>query len=164
MKTVEVFYDYICPYCREGHSYLAELLPEFPDVEVEWHPCESHPRPERYGFHSDLCARGMYVAREQGADLMEYHRRMYGAAQTDRADLEDINVLAKVVDGLLDSEAFGKALTGGAYRDKLSENNRLAWQTYGFPAVPSYRLDGAVLKAVPGVGVTKGLLETFLKS
>ena len=163
MKTLEVFYDYICPFCRKGHSYLTELLPEFPDVEVDWHPCESHPRPERYGFHSDLCARGLYIAREQGADLMEYHRRMYQAAQTDHVDLENVSALMKVVDGLLDPEAFGEALTEGAYRDKVSENNQLAWQIYGFPAVPSYRLDGAFLKAIPGVGVIKKQLEAFLK-
>jgi len=163
MKKLEVYFDYICPFCLRGHGFLTELLPGFPGVEVEWRPCESHPRPGRFGYHSDLCIRGMYIALEQGADLMEYHRRMFQAAHSDRADLEDVSALMKVVDGLLDPEAFGKALAAGAYEDKLAENNQLAWETYAFPAVPSYRMNGALLKSIPGIGVTKKRLETFLR-
>jgi len=163
MKKLEVFYDYICPYCLKGHSYLVELMPKFPDVEVVWHPCESHPRPERYGLHSDLCARGMYIALDQGADLMEYHRRMYRAAQSDGADIEDVSVLMKVVEGLLDPQAFGTALSEGAYQDKLLEENRLVWEVYGFSAIPSYRMEGKALVAKPDVGVTRSGLEAFLR-
>jgi predicted DsbA family dithiol-disulfide isomerase len=163
MPKLEVFFDYACPHCLRGHGYLAELLPEFPDLEIEWRPCEAHPRPEHYGRHSDLCACGMYAAREQGSDLTEYHKRIYHTAQTSRADIEDINVIAEAADGLLDRDELRDALSGGKYEDKLLENNRLVWDEYDCPAVPSYRADGDMLKSQLGVGVSKEQLAAFIE-
>lgn len=162
MPTLEVFFDYACPYCLRGHEILRELMPRFPTVCVQWHPCEAHPRPERYGLHSDLCARGMYYAQEHGLDLMEYHRRMYRAAVVDRVDIESPDVVAQLVDGLTDSKQFHRALSHGVYADKLLENNRLAWEVYQYPAVPSYCMNGLLLKAIPNIGVTNPQLSAFL--
>ncbi|MDR0469157.1 MAG: DsbA family protein [Peptococcaceae bacterium] len=163
MSKLEVFYDYSCPFCLRGHDYLLELLPQHPEVEVEWRPCEAHPRPEEHGRHSDLCARGMYIAGKLGADLMEYHQRMYKAGVTDRsADIEDGGVLAGYLDDMLDKSAFQAELAGSSYQDILDENNSLVWDVYDCPAVPSFRLDGKLLKSIPGVGVTKEGLAAFL--
>ena len=162
MPKLEVFFDYICPYCLLGHEYLLELLPQYPGHEIEWRPCESHPRPEQHGRHSDLCARGMFFALEQGADLIEYHRRVYQAALTERANVEDLNVMLAATEGLLDQKKLREALAGNQYVDRLLENNQLAWVQYDFPAVPSYRLNGELLKSTPGVGVSKEQLAAFL--
>lgn len=162
MTTLEVFFDYACPYCLRGHEILLELLPQYPQILIEWHPCEAHPRPDRYGLHSDFCARGMFYAQEQRADLMEYHRRMYRAVLTDHLNIEELSVVAKAADGLLDAKLLYEALTDNAYADKLLENNRLAWEVYRFPAVPSYCMNGKLLKSVENIGVTKRLLAEFL--
>lgn len=162
MSTLEVFFDYTCPFCMRGHEILQELMPQYPNVSIEWHPCEAHPRPEHYGRHSDLCARGMYYALDQGADLMEYHSRMYRAALTDRADIENLSIVAQLADGLLDSKLFHDTLSGGLYLDRLLQNNQLAWETYEFPAVPSYRMNGKLLKAIGNVGITNARLVEFL--
>lgn len=162
MSTLEVFFDYACPYCYRGHEILLELLPQFPTVSVEWHPCEAHPRPERYGSHSDLCARGMFFALEQGADLMEYHGRMYHAALVDRIDIESPDVVSQLMEGLLDIKLLGSALSGNLYLDRLCQNNQLAWDSYQFPAVPSYRMNEKLLKAIGNVGITKERLSEFL--
>lgn len=160
---LEVFYDYTCPFCLRGYNYLLEVLPEFPDLTVEWRPCEAHPRPERYGLHSDLCARGLYIAREHGADLAEYHRRMYQAAQVDRLNIEDVNVLADLMDGLLPAEAFREALLAGAHEKELAANNRATWEEHAFEAVPSLALPDRTLPAEPGVGLSPESIRTFLK-
>jgi predicted DsbA family dithiol-disulfide isomerase len=97
----------------------------------------------------------MYYAQEQGADLAEYHRRMYNAALTDRQPIEELNVLSKVVEGLLNAETFAAALSGGAFLSELATNNRLAWAAYQFPAVPSYRMNGKSLMSIENVGVSK---------
>ena len=162
MPKLEVFFDYICPYCLRGHEYLMEILPQHPDIEVVWRPCESHPRPETHGLHSDLCVRGMYFALDQGADLTEYHRRMYGAAQIDRLNIEDISVLLEITDGMLDRDGLREALSGSGYVGELLENNRLVWDEYDCPAVPSYRMNGKLLKSIPSVGVSKEQLSAFL--
>jgi len=163
MPKLEVFFDYACPYCLRGHEYLLEVLPLYPQLEIVWCPCEAHPRPDRYGLHSDLCARGMYFALEHGADLLEYHDRMYRSALKSRADIEDLRALSKLTEGLLDADAFYAALSGGAYQGRLSENNRLAWKTHRFPAVPSYRMNGKLLKSIENIGVSKQQLAAFIE-
>jgi len=42
IPKLEVFFDYACPYCQQGHESLLELLPQYPQVEIVWYPCEAH--------------------------------------------------------------------------------------------------------------------------
>ena len=163
MRQLEVFFDYACPYCLKGHEYLTELLPQCPDIEVIWRPCEAHPRPERYGRHSDLCIQGMFYALEQGVDVWEYHEQMYAAALTDRVNIEDADVLAGRVRGLLDHEDFLAEIMSGTYEKAVADANVYAWDESGLNAVPSFRMDGSALDAVEDVGVTKQQLAEFLK-
>lgn len=163
MRILEVFFDYACPFCLRGHTMLLELLPSFPDIEVRWCPCEAHPRPESYGKHSDLCIQGMFFAQAQGADLDEYHARMYRAAIKDRVDIEDIGVLAGCVSDILDAKAFAAALRAGTYAEALRRSNAHAYQEEGVWAVPSYRMEGKKLDAVENIGVHKKQLEAFLR-
>lgn len=163
MTTLEVYFDYACPYCLRGHEILLELMPLYSNIKIEWHPCEAHPRPERYGLHSDLCARGMFYAQENGVDLMEYHRIMYRSAVTDRTDIEDLTVVAQLAEGLTDSKRFFEVLSGDAYADRLLRNNQLAWGEYQFAAVPSYRMNGKLLKSIENIGITKSRLAAFIE-
>ena len=68
-----------------------------------WHPCEAHPRPEHYGLHSDLCVQGLFYALEHDIDVWEYQERMYNAAVKARVNIEDPEVVAGHVHGLIDS-------------------------------------------------------------
>jgi len=163
MRRLEVFFDYACPYCLKGHGYLAELLPRFPDIEVIWRPCEAHPRPERYGPHSDLCIQGMFYALEQGVDIWEYHERMYTAALKDGVNIEDADVLAGRVRGLLEYTDFLAEMMSGKYKKAVTEANVYAWGQCGLCAVPSFRMDGQSLNAVEDAGVTKQQLMAFLE-
>jgi len=162
MNELEVFFDYTCPYCLRGHEYLVELLPLYPQIEVVWRPCEAHPRPERYGRHSDLCIQGMFFAMDQGVDLWTYHERMYRAAQKDRIDIEDIHVLADSVRDLLDADAFARSLETGEYARGQKAANQYAFGQSGVWAVPSYRMNGSKLDSIEDVGVTKKQLAAFM--
>lgn len=159
---LEVFYDYTCPFCYTGYERLKEVLVDYPELEVVWRPCEAHPRPETYGLHSDLCARGFYQAEKQGADLDQYHKIMYKAGMADKDNIEDLEVVADLIANMTDRKTFYKALTEGKYQSKLDENNRQAWAVENFSAVPSLRLDGSTLVAVPGIGITKDQIKQFL--
>lgn len=161
---LEVFFDYACPYCLCGHESLIELLPEFPQIEVEWCPCEAHPRPDRYGMHSDLCARGMMFVRDNGAELMEYHRRMYRAALKDQSDIEDLRVVCDLVADLVDADEMYETLRSDAYTDELEQNNRLAWSTHRFDAVPSFVVGTRQLLSVENIGLTKDAMRRFLST
>lgn len=157
-----MFFDYACPYCLRAHEYLTELMPQYPDVSVVWRPCEAHPRPDRYGPHSDLCIQGYFFARENGADVLAYHDRMYRAALKDRIDIESIDVLTDSVRDLVDADAFRLALQQGTYQKALAESNQLAFERSGVWVVPAYRMKGRKIDAVENVGVSKEQLRRFL--
>lgn len=163
MPRIEIFFDYACPYCMRAHAYLVELLPQYPDVEAAWRPCESHPRPERYGPHSDLCIQGLFYAQDHGADIAAYHEAAYAAALRERIDVEDINVLAARMAPLLDAGDFKAQVNAGRYRTRLREANDYAYGKSGVWVVPAYRMDGRRLDVREDVGVTKAQLERFLR-
>jgi predicted DsbA family dithiol-disulfide isomerase len=167
MKSLEVFFDYICPFCKKGYEYLTELIAEepdlFTDISIEWQPCEAHPRPESFGLHSDLCIQGMYFAEDTGADILKYHTRMFDAALVSRINIEDASVLAEFVSDIVDAEAFKEALTSGRYEESGQAGNDYAYKTSHVWAVPSYRMDGQELNAVENVGVTKEDLRAFFR-
>lgn len=91
---LELFFDYICPYCYRGHRMFLELLPLYPGLEVIWRPCESHPRPENTYRHSDMAIQGMYYLEECGGDLSSYHRLVYEAHFEKGLDISNCSVLA----------------------------------------------------------------------
>ena len=162
MRKMEVFFDYACPFCLKGHKYLEELLPQYPDVEVVWRPCEAHPRPERYGLHSDLCIQGLFYALEQSVDIWAYHGRMYNAAVRERVNIEDPEVVAGHAHGLLDIDGFLNAIMSGKYARAAAEANDYAYGQSGVWVVPAYRMDGRKLDSIENVGVTKAQLAAFL--
>lgn len=154
-NELHIFFDYICPYCLRAHNYLKELMPEYPDQAIVWHPCESHPRPERFGPHSDLCIQGYFYALEHGVNILEYHDRMYQAVFKDHVNIEDIDILGDYVSDLVDVAKFKSSLKQGTYLEKLKVSNELAFEHSGVWAVPAYRLGDLKLDAVENVGVTK---------
>ncbi len=162
METLEVFFDYICPYCLKAQEFLKELVLPKPEIHVLWRPCESHPRPESWGPHSDLCIQGYLFALDHHADLWEYHDRMFRAAQKDGVPIEDADALSECVKGLLDPDAFRKALKTGVYRTRQLALNDYAYEKSGVWAVPAYRMGGRRLDAVEDVGVTRDQLARFL--
>ncbi len=163
-RELHVFFDYICPFCLRAHKYLMELIQDYPDVAVVWHPCESHPRPERYGLHSDLCIQGYFYAVDNGINIPEYHDRMYQAAQKDHVNIEDMDALSEYVRDLVDADDFRLSLQQEVYRDKLDESNKLAFEHSGVWAVPAYRTGALKLDAVENVGVSKEEIQDLLRN
>ena len=161
-RELHVFFDYICPFCLRAHKYLMELIPDYPNVAVVWHPCESHPRPDRYGSHSDLCIQGYFYAVDNGINILEYHDRMYQAAQKDHVNIEDMDALSEYVSDLVDPDDFRLSLQQETYRDKLDESNKLAFENSGVWAVPAYRMGALKLDAVENVGVSKEQIRHLL--
>lgn len=163
MNKLEVFFDYACPYCLRAHGYLVELSKLYPEINVVWRPCEAHPRPDRYGPHSDLCIQGMFYALEHEADILAYHEIMYRAALKDRINVEDINVLSKAASALFDRDDFYHAIKTGRYEKEQKEANRYAYMQTGIMVVPSYRMNGGELNSAEDIGVTKERLRDFIE-
>ena len=161
-NTLEVFFDYSCPYCLRGHEYLKELITDYPELEVVWRPCEAHPRPEEYGRHSDLCIKVLLYALDAGEDVWFLHGVLYNAALKDRVDIENPEILAGYAGDVVDKKKVLKALLDEAYSKRVEEGNDYAYGQNGVWALPSYRMNGKKLDSVEGVGITKSQLRSFI--
>jgi len=162
MRKLEVFFDYTSVYCLMAHKNLAELLPQYTDIEVVWRPCESHPQPEGRK-RSDLCIQGLFFATEQGIDSWAYHKRIFDAIFVERVNIEKPEALARSVRKLIDPDAFLDAIKGGAYKQALDDANEYAGEKAGVQSVPAYRLDGKKLDSEENAGVSKQQLIDFLQ-
>jgi Predicted dithiol-disulfide isomerase involved in polyketide biosynthesis len=158
MATMEIFFDYICPDCRRGNQYLLELLPKAPPIDLIWRPWELRPRPAGGLLHTDLCFQGLFFAQDQGADLFDYHGRMYQAVR-DQADIEDVGVLTSLVEGLLDRAAFRKALEDRTYLQAQLEANHYA-REQKVEVAPTFIMGGRRLGYK--TGVSKEQLAEFI--
>ncbi len=162
MSRMEFFFDYSCPYCLRGYEDLLKLLPAYPAAELVWCPIEAHPRPERWGSHSDLCVQALLFALQNGADPFLFSERMFRAIFEEHIDIESAAVLAACFRDLLDENALCCALEHGDFAQQNRDANDYAYEQCAVWAVPSFRMDGHKLDAVEGVGVTKEQLRDFL--
>ena len=162
MKVLKMYVDFACPYCLKGYDIIHNILPKFPDVQLDLIPCEAHPRPEVWGKYTDLLAAGYYVAMDQKADLVKYTYAAFDAGVRHKVDIENVDVLKEVFHDVMDVEDLANQLNGKTYAEKINDNNLMAWETLGMPAVPTLYLGDDVLYAIPGVGITAELVEGLL--
>ncbi len=164
MKNTSFYFDYICPFCYRSFNELTEYKKLHPDLTIHFHPFEIHPRPENFGKHSDLCIRGMFLAKELGVDLWTYNRTIFDARFQQRADIENIDVLSDILKDLIDPEVFRNAIRSGKYVKDLDAANQTAYHELNIMVVPHYISEHAVLESIEGIGISKETLFQFLDS
>lgn len=163
-KRLNVYFDYVCPYCYRGIMDLLDLLPDFPEVSVCWIPCEAHPRPEWALVHSDLAGQAMMAAADQHCDMMRFHREVFSAHFKEGGRIDDIQLLTDIaVRCGADREQMLTALKKGQFRSNILANNRLVWDTLHFEAVPCYEWGGRLLASHEDVMIPKEQLRRFLE-
>jgi predicted DsbA family dithiol-disulfide isomerase len=173
MTKVRFFYDYECPFCKKGFEDLMDDLPSFPDIEIEWRPIESHPRPENQRPHTDLCIQAFYIAEGLGADMTAFHKAMFQAVLVDGLNVEKDRIIAEALKGVVDGTKFEttflEVLKSGKYASRVNENNDLAYEKSGVWFVPAFRIPGSDLKSAPrldakgGIGVSWEEIKRFLE-
>nr|WP_269775808.1 DsbA family protein [Treponema primitia] len=163
MAKMQVFYDYECPYCKKGYEYLVSYIGDYPELEIEWRPVESHPRPEDHPPHTDLSCQSYYIAKELNADMPKFHAAMFQAVAVERRNVEKPDVLVDIVKGLVDGAKFKAILESGKYAKQIDENNDLAYEKSGVWFVPAFRMNGHKLDAAAQVGVAKEQVKAFLE-
>lgn len=163
MKRVEVYFDYLCPYCYKGHQNLKQLLPGHPDVEIVWMPCEAHPRPEVSKIYSDIAMMGMFFLRDHGGDVDQYNDLVYEAHFEREERIDDPELLTGIAGECgADPAAFKKALCDGRYSEEVHAANRRAWGEKGWEAVPSYSCGEKNIGSQGGILVPLENLDRFL--
>ena len=164
MKNTDFYFDYICPFCYQSFKELSEYKLLHPELTIEYHPFEIHPRPESFGKHTDLCIRGMFLAKELGVDLWAYNTAILNARFQQRADIENIDVLSDIVKDLIDPQVFRNTIRSGQYQNNLDNANQTAYHTLRIMVVPHYITENKVLESIEGIGISKEALFQFLDS
>ena len=138
-KKIKVFYDYTCPFCYKGIGELQDILPDYKSVEVEWSPCEAHPRPEPARVHSDLAAQvGFYIA-ENGFNIKKYNNLVFEAHFENQQRIDDKELLADLAEQAgAKREDVLELLAANKNAKKVEDSNIEVWDTLGIPAVLSY--------------------------
>ncbi len=164
-KLLKIYFDYICPYCHQGIMDLLELLPEYPEISVEWIPCESHPKPEPALIHSDLASQAMLAAADQGCDLIPFHKKIFAAHFAEHNRIDSLPILADIAAACgADRGKILAALQTGAHTQTVLDNNRLVWNTLNLEAVPCYQCGDKTLASHEDVMISKKQLRDFLNS
>jgi predicted DsbA family dithiol-disulfide isomerase len=163
MPVMRFFYDYECPYCKKGYEYLMGQIKDYPDIEIEWRPIESHPLPEDHPPHTYLACQSYYAAKELDAPMGAFHALMYQAVSIERRNVEDPDVICNIVKDIVDTAKFKEILVSGKYAAQIDENNDLAYEKSGVWYVPAFRMDGKKLDAKGGIGIRPEELKSFLK-
>ncbi len=160
---LEVFYDYVCPYCYKGLEELRSLTTGYPEVALDFIPCEAHPRPEPAKIHSDLAAQLCYFLKDKGLDVQAYNDLVYKAHFEDKLPVDDPALLASFAAacGADEQEAL-HALKQNLYAEQVRRANELVWSTLGCPAVPSYRCGDKTAFSGGGVLVSPDAVEKLL--
>ena len=165
MPKIEVFFDHTCPYCYRGHSYLMELLPKYPSVQILWRPIEAHPKIEEpeHKPYEDLAVQGSLYIRDAGGDELAFHERVYKANYKEKLAVDDITVLVKCAGEVgADAVGFEDALKNAKYEKAQREANDYAYEEKRVWAVPTFVCGAKRLDSIQGVGVTKEQLDAFL--
>jgi len=164
MSVMQFFYDYECPYCKIGYEYLLDQISNYPDIEIEWRPMESHPLPENHSPHTHLACQSYYVAKELGADMAEFHAAMFQAVAVERQNVENPKVLCDILMEIVDVNKFRPILESGKYAKQVDENNELAYEKSDVWYIPAFRMNGKKLDAKGGIGIRPEELRSFLKN
>ena len=159
MKKVDVYFDFLCPYCKKGILDLVSIMTKSGDLQVNWIPCEAHPRPEISRQYTDLCSEAYYSTVENGGNGTEFVLKVYeGKRIDDPALLTDLAALCGA-----DAEKVSGDLKTRRFNAQILKNNDTAWEDLGYLAVPDYRAGDRELKSMPGCMISEEELRSFLK-
>jgi len=163
-KKIKVFYDYTCPFCYKGIGELQDILPDYKSVEVEWSPCEAHPRPEPAPIHSDLAAQVACYLQERGLDIAKYNDLVYHAHFVEKRRIDDPALLCEFVSLCgADASDVSSSLKENVYANQVVANNKRVWETLAFEAVPSYRFGDKIAASGGGLLVDIHEVEELIK-
>ncbi len=161
IRHLEMFFDYLCPYCRKAHIELQELMTHYRDIVIDWYPTAVQEEPGEFTTDTEYCRRGFFLAKDQGIDLLAYHDLMYKAVHEDDIDIGDAAALAEYVAPLIDPELFQAMLESEEYKAEIEEVHRYALEQE-VSILPSFRIEGRTLDAEPGVGVTQDQMDILM--
>ncbi|MDO4976539.1 MAG: DsbA family protein [Eubacteriales bacterium] len=164
-KKVKVYFDFLCPFCYKGVMNMIELMPEFPELMVDWVPCEAHPRPEKRSLYSDIAAEAFLYIKGHKGDMISFIKAVFRAYYVERKSIDDKEVLLECAkDANVELDRFRASLTRRDYKQDVISNNETIWNIYDAEAVPSFYCRNKQLLSRENRMISKEELRDFLAS
>ncbi len=189
-KTIDLFFDYVCPYCYIASKREFILKKEL-DINFNWKPWEIHPdrsiRAEErtalnpsfiitglaneiglnvtmpvHRSNSHMALLGMLYAKGIGK-FDEYHQSVFQKHWEEKKDISDIGVLKEVCTEIgIDPDEMEKAIANPDF-DRILKEMDMEVERRKVELVPSYMLDGRIVVGNIPIANLKKALEDYLK-
>ncbi len=164
-KQVKVFFDFLCPYCYESIMDLIDLIPDFPEITIDWEPCEAHPRPEECSQYSDLASEAFLYIKGHNGNCLPFLKSVYKAYYVDHKRIDDKELLLELAKGSeIDVNRLKASLTRRDYKQDVMDLNNDIWNIHGAEAVPAYYCRNKKLVSKENLLISKEELRTYLAS
>ncbi len=164
-KKVKVYFDFLCPFCYRGVMDLLDLMPEFPDLMVDWEPCEAHPRPETCNQYSDLASEAFLYIKGHHGDLIPFLKAVYQAHFEEGKRIDDRNLLVELAaETGIEAGRLRSSLVRRDYKQDVMINNNDIWEMYGAEAVPAYYCRNKKLVSRENHLISKEVLRNYLQN
>lgn len=192
-KQVEVFYDYICPFCYRGLKYIDDIKDDFPNIEFIYRPSEAHPSNGDDIIFDDAINKGIalllnqdeieyqtpvspiprsykamqaynYIKENKG-DFNKYNNNIYQAVFVKQKDIELITeILECAQDCDVDLVKLEDELNNTNYESKRTQDLEYAYISKKVEYIPTLIYNNKRLDAKPGIGYSKDELIEYLKT
>ncbi len=141
--SVVVFFDYACPYCRQGHGDVLALVKQDPQVRVIYRdfPVLSPASDEAAMASLSAATQGRYAA---------FHNAMFGTP----GRVAHERTVAMVRTAALDEMKTAKDLASPALKAEIRKNLDLG-RALGLTGTPSYVIGNRILSGAVGVDALK---------
>ncbi len=133
------FFDFACPYCRQGHADVARLLAEDPKLKVVWRDFPV------LGETSERFARASLSAARQGR-----YRAFLDAAFDREGRLAEQDFIPAVRKARLDERQLVEDLKDPAIAAEIESNLGLA-RALGLTGTPSYVIGDRIVSGAVGI-------------
>jgi predicted DsbA family dithiol-disulfide isomerase len=189
-RTVDIFFDYVCPYCYIA-SKREPILKKDLDINFNWKPWEIHPErsmsAETRSFlkpsfiikglgdeigvnvtmpahrsNARLALLGMLYAKGIGK-FDEYHHTVFRKHWEEKKDISDMVVIREICSETgIDPDAMENAVSSPDFSRILKEMDKEAERRH-VERVPSYMLDSKIVVGNIPIANLKSELENFLR-
>lgn len=163
-NTLEIFYDYICPFCYRGLREFFELLPDYPHIQIDLCPCEVNPEAPFSASSSHRAIQLAYYLKERGLNVKKFNELVFEEHFENQGDISQPALLTAFAEECgADPGEVASVLEKNSYSEKIREVNRLVWDELPVAAVPAYRLGDIVQSSSGGILLSRAKLIELLE-
>lgn len=192
-KQVEVFFDYICPFCYRGLNDLMSIQDDYPDLDFIYRPSKVHfensetpvqdssmdrvlkvflneadleyNKPFNPISDTNLAFKAMNYLQEHHGKVDLYNYNIYKAHFVDQKNIADINIILDCASSCgIEVEKLKEFLTNEDYSRRHQEDLEYAYLEKKIEFVPTLIMEDKRLNAIEAQGFTKEQLIKYLDS